>query len=99
MKILRFIAIAMLLMTTVSTVDAKKTKEIVTATYDATIDCDACAKKIMDTLPFDKGVKSVKVDLPKRQVTVKYDTAKCSDASIISSLKKVDIDAKRQTAK
>lgn len=72
----------------------KKPSTIVTQEYVASIDCDACVRKVMNILPFQKGVKDVNVNLGHKIITVKYDARKCSDAAVIESLSKVDIDAK-----
>ncbi|MFI3302286.1 MAG: heavy-metal-associated domain-containing protein [Rikenellaceae bacterium] len=66
-------------------------KEIITRTYSAHIHCESCKKKIMNTLPFKKGVKEVEVDMPKQQITVKFDSTKSSDAAIIEALKSIDV--------
>ena len=57
-------------------------KKTVTTVFTTDIDCEHCVKKIMNNVPsLGKGVKDVKVDLPKKEVTVVYD----STATRISS--------------
>ena len=52
-------------------------KKTVTTVFTTDIDCEHCVKKIMNNVPsLGKGVKDVKVDLPKKEVTVVYDSAK-----------------------
>lgn len=59
-------------------------KKTVTTVFTTDIDCEHCVKKIMNNVPsLGKGVKDVKVDLPKKEVTVVYDSTKT--ATIISS--------------
>ena len=55
--------------------DAKKASTVTTV-FKTDIDCEHCAKRIMDNIPFEKGVKDVKVDVPSKEVTVVYDASK-----------------------
>jgi copper chaperone CopZ len=57
------------------------------------VDCETCAKKIDNSIPFQKGVKEVKVDVPSRKVTVTYDATKSSDEALIKAFKKIKINA------
>ena len=59
-------------------------KKTVTTVFTTDIDCEHCVKKIMNNVPsLGKGVKDVKVDLPKKEVTVVYDSTKNSDDNIV----------------
>lgn len=59
-------------------------KKTVTTVFTTDIDCEHCVKKIMNNVPsLGKGVKDVKVDLPKKEVTVVYDSTKNSDENIV----------------
>ena len=57
------------------------------------VDCETCAKKIDNSLPFQKGVKEVKVDVPTRKVTVTFDTTKTNEEALIKAFKKIKINA------
>ena len=48
----------------IAVVDAQqpKGKQTVTTTFNTDIDCEGCAKKVTNTIPYEKGVKDVKVD-------------------------------------
>ena len=63
-------------------------KKTVTTVFTTDIDCEHCVKKIMNNVPsLGKGVKDVKVDLPKKEVTVVYDSiAESRVASVCSGL-------------
>jgi hypothetical protein len=39
-----------------------------TTVFMTDVDCETCAKKIDNSIPFQKGVKEVKVDVPSRKV-------------------------------
>ena len=48
----------------------KNAASLKTTVFVTDIDCDHCAKKINNSIPFEKGVKEVKVDVPTKTVTV-----------------------------
>ena len=76
-----------------SAVAQKAAKQIVTTVFLTDIDCEGCAKKINNSLPYAKGVKDVKVDVKTKKVTVTYDATKTSDSALIKALAKVKIKA------
>ncbi len=85
--------------TTLSAKTEKVKKEIVKCAYATDIDCEGCVKKVMNTIPYQKGIKSVNVDLPKKIITVEYDKSKSSNEAVISHFSKIDIKAKACDAK
>ena len=64
-----------------------------TTVFMTDVDCETCAKKIDNSIPFQKGVKEGKVDVPSRKVTVTYDATKSSDEALIKAFKKIKINA------
>ena len=77
-------------------------KKTVTTVFTTDIDCEHCVKKIMNNVPvLGKGVKDVKVDLPKKEVTVVYDSTKNSDENIVKGFAslKVKAEPKKTPAK
>ena len=69
-------------------------KKIVTTVFVTDIDCDHCVKKIMNNVPsLGKGIKDVKVDLPKKEVTVVYDGTKNDDANIVKGFASLKVKA------
>lgn len=74
-------------------------KKTVTTVFTADIDCEHCVKKIMNNVPsLGKGVKDVKVDLPKKEVTVVYDSAKNSDENIVKGFASIKVKAEPKKA-
>ena len=56
------------------------------------IDCEHCVKKIMNNVPsLGKGIKDVKVDLPKKEVTVIYDASKNNDENIVKGVHTIKV--------
>ena len=67
--------------------------EFKTVVFATSLDCPNCAKKVENTLPYEKGVKDVKIELLTREVTVTFDTKKCDEAILIAAFEKIDIKA------
>lgn len=68
-------------------------KQNVTVEFMTSLDCEGCAKKINETLPYEKGVRDVKIDVPTKVVTVTYDPSKTNNEAIIKAFAKVKIEA------
>ena len=64
-----------------------------TTTFVTDIDCAGCAKKVDNTIPYEKGVKDVKVDVAAKTVTVTYDPAKTNNETLIKAFAKIKIKA------
>ena len=63
------------------------------------IDCEHCVKKIMNNVPsLGKGIKDVKVDLPKKEVTVIYDASKNNDENIVKGFATIKVKAEPKKA-
>ena len=75
---------------------AKAEKQIVTTVFCTDIDCEGCAKKVFNSIPFEKGVKDVKVDVKAKTVTVQYDSSKNSDAALVDAFTKIKVRAAPQ---
>lgn len=71
----------------------KGEKKTVTTTFVTDIDCEGCAKKVTNTIPYEKGVKDVQVDVPSKTVTVTYDPAKTNDDALVKAFAKIKIKA------
>jgi len=72
--------------------DAKKASTVTTV-FKTDIDCEHCAKRIMDNMPFEKGVKDVQVDVPSKLVTVVYDASKNSAEGLVKGFSKIRVKA------
>ena len=54
----------------------KVEKKFATVVFTTDIDCGHCAEKVYNSIPYEKGVKDVKVDVKTKSVTVTFDEAK-----------------------
>lgn len=74
-------------------------KKEVTTVFVTDIDCEHCVKKIMNNVPsLGKGIKDVKVDLPKKEVTVIYDASKNNDENIVKGFATIKVKAEPKKA-
>lgn len=74
-------------------------KKNTTTVFTTDITCDHCVKKIMDNVPtLGKGIKDVRIDLPKKEVTVVYDASKNDDAHIVKGFASLKVKAEPKKA-
>lgn len=69
----------------------KGEKKTVTVEFVTDIDCAGCAKKVTNTIPYEKGVKDVQVDVPTKTVTVTFDPAKTNEQALTKAFEKIKI--------
>lgn len=95
MKKILFVCLAAALSLSVGTLAAKNDKKAktVTTVFKTDIDCEHCAERIMANIPFEKGVKDVKVDVPSKEVTVVYDASKNTPEGLIKGFSKIRVKA------
>lgn len=87
-KIILFIAAALMAAGIYTGASAQKKMEKVT--FSATLKCDKCRMKIEDSIPFEKGVKLVLVDVAGQRVTITYDSSKTNPATLKKALEELD---------
>lgn len=95
MKKLLFMLILLTVAATTECLAAQKPKDkkFETTEFLTDISCAKCEAKVMNYLPFQKGIKDVQVDLKTKIITVKYDSEKSSVEGIITHFAKLDITA------
>lgn len=72
----------------------KAPKALKTTVFVTNLDCPNCAKKVETNVPtLGKGIKDLKIDLSTREVTVTYDSSKCSDEQILAGFGKLKVEA------
>lgn len=101
MKKILFVCLAAALGLGIGSASAKDAKKAstVTTVFKTDIDCEHCAKRIMDNIPFEKGVKDVKVDVPSKTVTVVYDASKNDAEGLVKGFAKIRVKAEACGAK
>lgn len=63
--------------------------KVETAVYDVALHCANCQAKVEKTIPFEKGVKDVAVNLETKTVTVKFDPKKNTAEGIRKAIEKL----------
>mgnify|MGYP003493961458 CR=1 FL=1 len=71
----------------------KKQVDLKTTVFQTDVDCENCAKKVDNSIPYQKGVKEVKVDVSTQTVTVTYDSSKTNNDTLVKAFSKIKIKA------
>ena len=66
---------------------------IVQVVFATSIHCANCGKKVQENISFEKGVKDLKVDVPTKQVTVTFNTAKTDTTKLKNAINKLGYSA------
>jgi copper chaperone CopZ len=90
MKTLNIILTAVLSLAIVSGVHAQSKKNEAEVTFKVSVDCDHCKKKIMNSIPHEKGVKDLKVDISKQEGWVKFDDRRTDKAKLQKAIEKLN---------
>ena len=78
----------------------QKKGEIVTTVFTIDIDYESCAARIMNNVPvIGKGIKDIQVDVPSKEATVTYDSAKTSPEELIKGFGKIRVKAEEKPVK
>ncbi len=91
MKKILILMLALTLGVGASSAQEKTQKKSETVTFQTDLDCENCAKKILNVIPFKKGVKDCVVDVATKTVEVTFDPRKTDAAKLEAELKKIDV--------
>ena len=73
----------------ISTAQSKKRPPLSEVTFVVNLHCENCVKKVQDNIPFEKGVKDLKVNLEEKTVWVRYSPDKVSKEELASAIEKL----------
>ncbi|GAB1472719.1 hypothetical protein MASR2M69_01600 [Bacteroidota bacterium] len=101
MKTFQLISIAILSLLlfasgTVFSQDKKVVKDS-EVTFSIPIDCPSCQKKLESKLPYEKGVKDMKINLEKQTIWFLYSSDKTNKENLAKALDKLGYPAKEVT--
>ena len=91
MKKIMMILAMLAMVASIATAAPKAEKKIATVVFTTDLDCHHCAQKVMNSIPYEKGIKDVQVDVPTKTVTVKFDEAKNSVESLTKAFESIKV--------
>ncbi len=95
MKVIASAALTLLLISSLTQeVKAQKIKDEKTVVIEASMDCNSCKAKIEKNIAFEKGVKSLDVNLETKRVTITYQENKNSEEGLVKAIEKLGFTAK-----
>lgn len=77
----------------VSVSDKKPKAEVKTVVFVSDFHCKKCVAKIEDTIPFEKGVKSLEVSLETKTIKIVYDASKTTVEKLQAAVRKLGYSA------
>ncbi len=75
----------------------KKKADIKEVTFLTSIDCKNCVKKVEAKLPYEKGVKDLKINLDEKTVWIKYDASRTDREKLAAAIVKLGYTAEELT--
>lgn len=101
-KILRgaVLVLSILLISTVSNAENtknkkdKKNKQVETVVFNVKMNCMSCVAKVKKNIPFERGVKDLKVDFDTQKVAITYKMKKTDIEKLKKAIEKLDITVK-----
>lgn len=76
----------------------KKKADFKEVTFVTSIECRNCVKKVEAKLPYEKGVKDLKINLDDRTVWIKYDASKTDSEKLAAAIVKLGYTAEEVTS-
>ncbi len=73
---------------------AQTNNELKKVVFEVNLTCHSCEKLMMKNLPYEKGVKDVKVDLDKKEITILFRNDKNSIKLLQEAIEKLGYTAK-----
>ena len=93
MKAVRMVLILAVVLTTAMSVSAQKKGEK-TVVFNANLHCESCKAKIEKNIPYEKGVKDLKVDMKTQTIKVTFREDKNSVEGLKKAIEKLDVQVK-----
>jgi len=89
MKTMKLILTAVLALAMVGGIHAQSKNNEAEVTFSVSLHCEACKKKVTNSIPHEKGVKDLKADLAKSEVWVKFDSKKTDKEKLQKAIEKL----------
>ncbi|MFT5749227.1 MAG: mercuric ion binding protein [Ancylomarina sp.] len=82
-------AIAIILFTSAAFAQKQELKKVETVVFNVEMDCQGCVNKIKKNMPFEKGVKDLKIDFDNQKVTLVYKTKATTKEALKKAIEKL----------
>ena len=92
MKKIRFILMLAILVIAVNANAEKKGEK--TVVFKANLHCISCKNKVEKNIPFEKGVKDLKIDMDKQTITIIFREDKNNVENLQKAIEKLHIEVK-----
>lgn len=86
------LVLAVVLTTALSAIAQKKGDK--TVVFNAVLHCESCKAKVEKNLPYEKGVKDLKVDLKNQTITVTFKEDKNTTENLQKAIEKLNVEVK-----
>ena len=93
MKLVRLILIMAVMLSAAVSGNAQKKNEK-TVVFNANLHCESCKAKVEKNIPFEKGVKDLKVDMKTQTITVTFREDKNNTENLQKAIEKLNIQVK-----
>lgn len=88
-NLLKIFAVALVAFLSINLSASAQDKKEAEVKFSVTIDCQNCVKKLEANLPFEKGVKDLKVNLEDKTVWFKYQSDKTDKEKLAKAIEKL----------
>jgi copper chaperone CopZ len=99
MKTVKIILSAVLMTFITFGAQAQNKKSEAEVTFNVSMDCGKCKKKIENNISYEKGVTDMKVKLNDKQVWIKYNTKKTDKEKLQKAIEKLGYTVSEATPK
>lgn len=82
-------ALTLVFLTSIAFAGNEEIKKVDTVIFKVEMDCMGCVGKIEKNIPYEKGVKALKVDFKKQQVSITYKTKSTNKENLKKALEKM----------
>jgi len=67
----------------------KNSKELRTVCFKSNLHCNSCVNDVKENITYEKGVKDLKVNLDKNEITITYKADKTSEEELSNAINKL----------
>lgn len=93
MRTIRFVLMVAIMLIAAVSANAEKKGEK-TVIFSANLHCKSCVAKVEKNIPFEKGVKDLKVDMETKTITITFREDKNSEENLKKAIEKLNIQVK-----